>query len=122
MDDSKIIIKEAFGVGFKKGLITLFNRLPNITYPGNYLASEDHNMGSGVFYWRELFHVIGGFAAFAALAFVSPIVFIVALVAYKEFILDASEQPNGIDLKNVVDVIAWGAGAYLADFLFKWLV
>ena len=116
------------------------NELPNNMWDkylspflGPYDGSQDHNLSSFVFYWREIFHLVGGMVV--GLVFLPgqllpinhlyPASFVVGvltiIMALKEFLGDASEQPNGWDFKNIVDFVVWGAGCALIQFGACWL-
>ena len=95
---------------------------------GKYDWTKDHDLTSLVFYWRELFHLIGGvllgWGLKLVLQFFIPQIWanvlaccIVALaLSYKELVKEAASQPQGIDFKNVVDSIVWSLGAVLANY------
>lgn len=100
---------------------------------GGYDGLKDHNPLSFVFYWREIWHLLGGiligvlssplFLFLPVLIAASLPVFAVAiLIGAKEFVMDASEQPNGWDFKNVLDTLMWTSGAALISFTCYFLI
>jgi len=109
-------------------LLHIINRSPNNTWNkylsrffGPYDGSKDHDITSLVFYWRELFHFLGGVIVGLILlplflflpnliAALLPIAGTGIVIGLKEFLGDAPEQENGWDFKNVVDTAAWTAG------------
>lgn len=90
---------------------------------GAYDGVKDHDITSFVFYWRELWHLAGGLlVSFLALplfllpiprllAAILPILGVAIVIGYKEFLIEAYEQANGWDFKNVVDTVVWTSGA-----------
>ena len=98
-----------------------FDRMPDMSYPGIYDPSQDHNWKHPVFWWRELWHMIGGIL-FALPFFIwcpwyIPTAGVCAFAFYKEFSEDVKDQGGKPDFKNYVDGVVWTLGAFLISFL-----
>jgi len=115
-------IKTEWSAGnYSKAASLLLNGLPNMTYPGVYDETQDHNPLSPIFWWRELFHFAGGFIIGLSLLWMCPVLSVLCVAGpafYKEFFMDAKEQPEGKwDFKNVVDASAWTLGCLVLNLL-----
>jgi hypothetical protein len=106
------------------------NRIWNLLF-GNYNESKDHSIDQPEFWWRELFHLLGGqiigLLSIPILSWIFHSRIIASLIAtacvgivigLKEFVGDASEQDGGWDFKNVVDTIFWILGTAIIGVFF----
>jgi hypothetical protein len=97
---------------------------------GSYESGNDHSLLHYEFYWREVWHLIGGILAgsilfpityfstsIKVLPVLVPTLLVLVLIGLKEFLGDASEQPDGWDFKNIVDTAMWTAGTALSTVL-----
>jgi uncharacterized membrane protein YfcA len=92
---------------------------------GPYDWTKDHDITSLVFYWRELWHLIGGLVIGLAIGYLLlghipkilvrsiPVALVFSIIFYKEFFIEVPLQKDGWDFKNVVDVITWTSGTTL---------
>jgi len=116
---------------YSNAINMLLNGLPNMTYPGSYDETQDHNPWSPVFWWRELWHFISGFAIGFACSWLwltplpawacvlIPTLGVAGSMFYKEFFLDVLDQPNQQwDFKNVIDATTWTLGCLSLNLLF----
>lgn len=96
-------------------ILFFINRIPDNTYPGVYLKERENDFLSGEYWWRELWHFLGGAlltGPFIWSDFSKYIPLIVlGLVSAKEFLLDLKEQEDGFHWKNLIDVLAWVSGS-----------
>lgn len=97
------------------------DNLPNLAYPfGELDETKDSDPKSFVFWWRELFHFLGG--CLLALPFAwwtygwlsVGVVFV--LIGLKEIFIDVPDSGKSFGFKNVADTLAWGLGCL---FVFK---
>lgn len=120
----------------REELLDFVNQLPNKSWDrflsgffGPYDGAKDHDLTHLVFYWRELFHLLGGAVlgifSLPFLALFTPKFMVIATFSVvsmtmliKELVFDASEQVNGWDFKNFVDAMVWGVGASLPHVPF----
>lgn len=98
-------------------ILFFINRIPDNTYPGVYLKERENDFLSGEYWWREMWHFLGGALLSVPLVwsdFVKYMPFIVmALATLKELLLDLHEQEDGIHWKNIIDILAWTLGSIL---------
>jgi len=111
--------------GWKRTIVYHLNNLPNFLYPGVYDANQDHNILSPIFWWRQLFHLIGGalICLIGSLvlkgkeAFIISALLVFTMMIIKECLFDAKEQVNGFDFKNFMDSLIWTMGYSLVGYL-----
>lgn len=112
-------------MGLFSTLLHFINTVPNNTYPGVYDSSKDHDMLDLVFWWREMWHFLGGCLLGSLFAFLLPplSIFVAIYLALflKELIDDVPDQEGHIDFKNFLDPLFWALGAGMSAFLLPHL-
>ncbi len=120
---TKIEIKAFIASRWESGqyltaILKTFDNAPNLLYPfGELDEKKDQDPKSFVFWWRQLFHFIGGcvlalpFIGWASWYAIVCILFV--LMLFKELFSDVPDSAKPFGFKNIADILAWCSGAFV---------